>query len=431
MITNAFPRRKRYNLRTNVSLPLTSVDAEGVSILRPLRGLDTNMYENLETSFTQNYPTSKFEIIFAVADAHDPCLTVVRELIEKYPHVDARISLGEEVVGVNPKINNLMEAYRTAKYDILWIIDSNVSVVPDTLSRSVASFSTPTFSGARVGLVHHVPYAIASEADSTIGTQLERAFLNTNHAKMYTALNALAIDSCVMGKSNLFRRSDVEKINASGVPLHKQVPQPSEVRGLAAVAKFAAEDSMIGTAIWHELGLAHVLSVDVAANALGPMSLRAYTARRARWIRVRKGTVVAATLLEPFTESIFAGTLAAISLRYLTAGAVGVWAGLLLNWLIFLCIDLDVRRLLTGKPFGSWGEAFGFIGAWVARELLALPIWAWAISGSDIDWRGERYTMLRGGQVRKVQKGGGVLGKLPAGSGRSRRSYEPLLSNDP
>jgi ceramide glucosyltransferase len=72
---------------------------EGVSILRPLRGLDPNMYENLETSFTQQYP--KFEIIFAVADERDPCLNVVRDLIDKYPHVDARVSLGKQFSYLN------------------------------------------------------------------------------------------------------------------------------------------------------------------------------------------------------------------------------------------------------------------------------------------------------------------------------------------
>ncbi|KIM30171.1 glycosyltransferase family 21 protein [Serendipita vermifera MAFF 305830] len=418
--------RKRYNLRTNtppISLPK---DPEGVSILRPLRGLDTNMYENLETSFIQNYPTSKFEIIFAVADDSDPCLAVVRSLIEKYPHVNARISLGEHVVGVNPKINNLMDAYRTAKFDIVWVIDSNVSVVPDTLARSVASFSAPTWSGARVGLVHHVPYAIIPDdaSNNAFGTHLERAFLNTNHAKMYIALNALAIDSCVMGKSNLFRRSDIDRINASRLPLAQQVSLPSDVRGLAAVAKFAAEDAEIGMAVWHELGLAHVLSADVAANALGSMSLHAYASRRARWIRVRKGTVIAATLLEPLTESLVAGTLAAFALRYLTAGAVSVWMALLVNSLVFLVIDLDVRRVLTGRRFESWSEAGLFVMAYMARELLAFPIWVYAVCGSEIDWRGERYTMLRGGEVRKVQR----RGREPALGGRG--SYEPLLSSE-
>jgi ceramide glucosyltransferase len=329
-----------------------------------------------------------------------------------------------------------MEAYRTAKYDILWVIDSNVSVVPDTLLHSLASFNSKSPSAPRVGLVHHVPYAVASERDSTIGTQLERAFLNTNHAKMYIALNTLAIESCVMGKSNLFRRSDIEKINASNIPLQQQQPYPGEVRGLASVAKFAGEDSMIGTAIWHELGLAHVLSVNVAANALGPMSFTAYLSRRARWIRVRKGTVIAATLLEPFTESVFAGTLAAIALSYIMKGEVSVWMGMLLNWAIFLTIDLDVRYVLTEKPFGSWSEMGMFVMAWMGRELLAFPIWLYAICGNEIDWRGEKYKMLWGGEVLRVRstvQPGGVVGRLAAGVlGRpSRGGYEPLLSHVP
>lgn len=51
------------------------------------------MYENLETTFKQTYP--KYEIIFAIADEDDPCIPLVRELIAKYPQVDARIDLGK------------------------------------------------------------------------------------------------------------------------------------------------------------------------------------------------------------------------------------------------------------------------------------------------------------------------------------------------
>src|SRR5436190_4842788 len=53
--------RKRYRLRPRS--PLSSEprhSAPGVSILRPLKGFDTNLYENLESSFTQDYPN--FEI---------------------------------------------------------------------------------------------------------------------------------------------------------------------------------------------------------------------------------------------------------------------------------------------------------------------------------------------------------------------------------
>jgi ceramide glucosyltransferase len=63
-----------------------------VTILRPLKGLDTNLYENLESTFTQEYPN--FEIIFSVAEKDDQALPIVRDLILKYPNNNARIIIG-------------------------------------------------------------------------------------------------------------------------------------------------------------------------------------------------------------------------------------------------------------------------------------------------------------------------------------------------
>jgi ceramide glucosyltransferase len=64
----------------------------GVSILRPLKGLDTNLFENLESTFHQEYPN--FEIIFSVANEYDQALPVVQDLLEKYPRSDARVIVG-------------------------------------------------------------------------------------------------------------------------------------------------------------------------------------------------------------------------------------------------------------------------------------------------------------------------------------------------
>lgn len=68
-------------------------EVPGVSIIRPLRGIDCNMYENLASSFQQDYPL--FEVIFSVAQPNDPAIAVVKDLMKKFPDVDARIIIGK------------------------------------------------------------------------------------------------------------------------------------------------------------------------------------------------------------------------------------------------------------------------------------------------------------------------------------------------
>jgi ceramide glucosyltransferase len=84
--------RKQYRSRQSLPPSPLPSSAPGVSILRPLKGLDTNLFENLESSFKQDYPN--FEILLSVADEDDEALPVVRDLISKYPNVNARVIIG-------------------------------------------------------------------------------------------------------------------------------------------------------------------------------------------------------------------------------------------------------------------------------------------------------------------------------------------------
>ncbi|KZV81201.1 glycosyltransferase family 21 protein [Exidia glandulosa HHB12029] len=408
--------RRRYSSRPRSPLSSSAADSvPGVSILRPLKGLDPNLYENLECTFTQEYP--KYEIIMSVADAHDQALRVANDLIAKYPHVSARVNIGEEVVGVNPKINNLMPAYNQAAYDILWVLDSNVTVASGTLGRAVDALQGAGADAGkkRISLVHHVPFATA--AGSELGARLEEAFINTNHARMYIALNTLAIDSCVMGKSNIYRRSDLEQV-VGGLKIPAAPGDPSP-RGLRAFGKYLAEDNMIAGALWHELDTRHDLSCDVAYNAIGNMDLAAYCWRRIRWIRVRKQMVMAATLLEPMTESAVVGSLVALALY--SVFSVPLWLFFPLHMLAWLIVDLDVYNSLAGHPVPE-GQRFRFVVAWLLREFLALPIWAYAVFGSQVTWRGRQYEVLKNGEVRLADAHSGGISSWFKG----RRGYQHL-----
>lgn len=446
-------RRRRYRLRPRS--PLASAQPStvpGVSVLRPLKGLDTNLYENLESTFTQEYPN--YEVLFSVADENDQALSVVRELIAKYPHVKADIIIGEmlplfdpalhsivsgiigeEIVGVNPKVNNLIRSYSKAAHDILWVLDSNVMVDPGTLARSVDALINPAPSKTqkRIALVHHVPLAFVNEPQ--LGSRIEEAFLNTNHAKMYIAINTVALESCVVGKSNLYRRSDIDKLDGS---LKPHLPPPSGSvsaptstsagcdHGLRAFGRFLAEDNMIASALWHELDVRHELSCDVARNAIGNMSLSDYIWRRVRWIRVRKHMVLTATLLEPFTECIVLSLIASWSFHQLLG--IPIWLTLLIHYPLWVGVDLDVYESLAGHPL-PFSRLWQFLGAWALRELLAFPIWCMAILGSEVVWRGKTYRMMRNGEVKHATGEGYLSSLLRRLRGRRRGDYYERLDN--
>nr|XP_019049941.1 ceramide glucosyltransferase [Kwoniella bestiolae CBS 10118]OCF28871.1 ceramide glucosyltransferase [Kwoniella bestiolae CBS 10118] len=379
---------------------LSPSSAPGVTIIRPLCGLDQNLYNTLESCMKLDYP--KFEVIFALQDEHDEAIPVVRMVMEKYPDVKARVIIGDTKIGVNPKVNNLLRPFQEASCDLLWVIDSTISVTPGTLGRAVEAFLDPPVAG-EVGLVHQVPVALCYQ--KTWGSLIEQAYLNTTHAKMYLAINAVAIDSCVVGKSNLYSRHSISQLTTPS-PSLRQLPNPPT--GLAGFSPFLAEDNMIALGIWHQLNLKHAMTSDVALDFLGALSVKDYIDRRVRWLRVRKKmTPIIATLLEPFTESLLAGLYGSWAIqRLLGANIPALFIVHLFTWLM---VDLSTRRSLETniqalKPPSSTGI---FLIAWFARECLALPIWLLAMTSDVVIWRGRKYKIVSSGrslQITRSQK---------------------------
>ncbi|KAF9978601.1 hypothetical protein BGZ73_001517 [Actinomortierella ambigua] len=362
--------RSRYTRRErSKSSRLPKETAPGVTIIRPLRGLDCNLYENLASSFRQDYP--KFEIVFSVAHANDPALVVVHDLMKKYPKVDARIIIGEKVVGINPKINNMVQSYETAKYDTVWVLDSNVYVDPGCMGRSMDKMMQPG-----VGLVHHLPFGIRPQS---LGSELELMFLNSVHAKMYLFINMTGLASCVVGKSNLYRKSDLDKVG-----------------GLAAFGKYMAEDNLVATAIFN-MGYKHEMTSDLAYQSLGSMTPTDYFLRRSRWTRIRKYTVTAATVVEPFIEMLGCGLVASYGFNML-------WQTHVLNFLAFhfvtwFLVDLSLYQALSTKKIDNLR---GFLMAWTLRELAAPPLFVYAVVGSTVDWRDQAFVLKRDGTVEAI-----------------------------
>ena len=102
--------------------------ATGVTVLKPLKGVDDELYENLASFATQTH--ARLQILLGAADPEDPALAVARRLETSFPDVDIRIVAGTAPLGRNPKVANLAGLMPHARHDLVLVSDSNVRARP-------------------------------------------------------------------------------------------------------------------------------------------------------------------------------------------------------------------------------------------------------------------------------------------------------------
>src|SRR5688572_3747733 len=109
-----------------------------VTVLKPLHGDETGLYENLVSFCDQAY-SGPVQTIFGVARSDDPAIAAVDRLRKDFPGKTIELVIDATIFGTNPKVSNLINMSRLIAHDIVVIADSDIRVRPDYLSRVVSA----------------------------------------------------------------------------------------------------------------------------------------------------------------------------------------------------------------------------------------------------------------------------------------------------
>jgi Glycosyltransferases, probably involved in cell wall biogenesis len=148
--------------------------APDVSILKPVKGVDPQMYAGLASHCRQQY-AGNFEIVFAVSGMDDPAVVEIRRLQAEFPERAIRLVECRERLGTSGKVSNLVQALREARYEHVLINDSDIYVSPLYLTRVMASFAD-----ASVGMVTAPYIGRTAESGSTLWARLEALGISTD-----------------------------------------------------------------------------------------------------------------------------------------------------------------------------------------------------------------------------------------------------------
>jgi ceramide glucosyltransferase len=347
--------------------PLPESQFPPVSILKPLRGVDPEIWECFCSHCEQDYPQFQVQLIFGVSDPSDPAIEVVRKLQAKYPNCPIELIVCDRILGANIKVSNLVQMLPAARHELLLVNDSDIRVPSDYLRKVI----TP-LADASVGLVTCLYRAVAGPTVglSTLGSRLEALGISTDFVP--GVLSARFLEKGLhfgLGSTLAFRRHDLEAIG-----------------GFEALLDYLADDYELGRRI-AATGKRVEVSAATVTTFLPAYTLRQFFRHQLRWSRT----------IRDARRWGYAGLLFTFGLPWalltLLAARGAAWA-----WGLFaltLAARLAVGFVAAG-PVLHDDQMFRDIFLLPLRDLIAPFVWAAGVMGNRIHWRGDVFNLKDG-----------------------------------
>ena len=341
-----------------------SLPAPPVSVLKPVRDDDGQLYANLRSFCEQDYP--HHEVLFGVGSVDDPAVPVIEQLIREFPHLDLACVVTGAPTGANRKVNILEALSRRARYDTLVIADADMRVGPDYLRVIVGTLADPS-----VGLVTCLYRGVAAGG---LASRLGAMFINEWFIPAALVGARLGPLRYAFGATLACRREVLASIG-----------------GFAAVSDYLADDYMIGALISRR-GLRIALAPLVVSNIVVETNLRGLVLHELRWARTFRTVRPLAYACSIVTHGI---PLAA--LLVLVAGPTPTALALLSLHLAIRCSGRVALYRRLGVPL-SWSTTCLV----PVRDMLSFVLWASSFLGREVCWAGERFRVDGDGRLHPL-----------------------------
>jgi len=363
-----------------VPAPSLLTTGEGVSILKPLAGLDVDLESYLRTFFEQDY--TDFEFLFAVRRPDDAAVAIVEKLQGEYSRVPSRLIVTGEPPYPNAKVYSLECMLAAAANDLVVMSDSDVRVTPSFLRTAAAEFQDPKLGVATC------PYRAV--AGASLWSRLEANGMNVDFLAGVLVARMLEGMRFAVGPTIVARRSALESIG-----------------GLERMKDYLAEDFFLGK-FAAEAGQGVILSSYVVEHHIGSSDLRHNAAHRLRWARSTKRSRPFGYLGQAFTMPLpWAVTVCLVNPAW--------WPALPLTLAVRAASAYVVStRVLGVKP--NWALV-------PLEDFAAFAFWVAGFFGKTVVWRGRRYLLHSDGRFEPLQDVSGVTVPVAAAS-------SPLVTGD-
>jgi len=343
--------------------PRDDAFAPPVSILKPVRGVDSEAYDNFASYCRLNYPV--YEIIFAVTDPSDPIVPVIEKLQRDFPNTRIRLATSVERLGQNHKISNLYRLVKEAQYELLVMSDSDVRVGPDYLRELVGAFADP-----EVGAVTSF-YRCAG--GGTLAADL--AMLGMCSDSLPSALIARRLEGGVQFAFGWTMATTKERL--------------AEIGGWESMADHHSDDFELGNRIARQGHRVEIMREAVSV-VFPKETIEELFGQELRW-------AIGLRNVRPFAYAgmIFTHGLPWMVLAATLAGAAG-WTGIAVAYLAAYLI----LRISVAWTAGVWGLQDETIvkKLWLLplRDAVTSVVWTLGLVSDRINWRGSEFRVKNG-----------------------------------